>query len=125
MGPNILKTRPLASPSVFESGNTEFIDRSVFDPQFENADNTLQGKRFYFNQKYLIKNSSDSLNTRKWSVGNIITLENKYYQFKQSTPNEYFGESTGFTQINDKVSFDTFLVNFNTFIYVSICQFFK
>jgi hypothetical protein len=98
----------------FESGNTEFIDRSVFDPQFENADNTLQGKRFYFNQKYLIRNSSDSLNTQKWSVGNIITLENKYYQFKQSTPNEYFGESTGFTQINDKVSFDTFLVNFNT-----------
>ena len=98
----------------FESGNTEFIDRSVFDPQFENADNTLQGKRFYFNQKYLIKNSSDSQNIRKWSVGNIITLENKYYQFKQSTPNEYFGESTGFTQINDKISFDTFLVNFNT-----------
>jgi hypothetical protein len=100
--------------SNFESGNTEFIDRSVFDPQFENADNTLHGKRFYLNQNYLIKNSLDSLNTRKWSVGNIITLENKYYQFKQSTSNEYFGESTGFNQINDKVSFDTFLVNFNT-----------
>ncbi len=100
--------------SNFESGNTEFIDRSVFDPQFENADNTLHGKRFYLNQNYLIKNSLDSLNTRKWSVGNIITLEDKYYQFKQSTPNEYFGESTGFNQINDKVSFDTFLVNFNT-----------
>ena len=98
----------------FESGNTEFIDRSVFDPQFENADNSLQGKRFHFNQKYIIKNSVDSLNTRKWSIGNIITLENKYYQFKQTSPNEYFGESTGFTQINDKVSFDTFLVNFNT-----------
>ena len=100
--------------SNFESGNTEFIDRSVFDPQFENADNTLHGKRFYLNQNYLIKNSLDSLNTQKWSVGNIITLENKYYQFKQSTPNEYFGESTGFNQINDKVSFDTFLINFNT-----------
>ena len=100
--------------SNFESGNTEFIDRSVFDPQFENADNTLHGKRFYLNQNYLIKNSLDSLNTQKWSVGNIITLENKYYQFKQSTSNEYFGESTGFNQINDKVSFDTFLVNFNT-----------
>ena len=98
----------------FESGNTEFIDRSVFDPQFENADNSLQGKRFHFNQKYIIKNSVDSLNTRKWSIGNIITLENKYYQFKQTSPNEYFGEFTGFTQINDKVSFDTFLVNFNT-----------
>ena len=100
--------------SNFESGNTEFIDRSVFDPQFENADNTLQGKRFYVNQKYFIKNSLDSLSTQKWSLGNIITTENKYYQFRQSTPNEYFGESTGFTQINDKVSFDTFLVNFNT-----------
>lgn len=98
----------------FESGNTEFIDRSVFDPQFENADNSLQGKRFHFNQKYIIKNAVDSLNTQKWSIGNIITLENKYYQFKQTSPNEYFGESTGFTQINDKVSFDTFLVNFNT-----------
>ena len=98
----------------FESGNTEFIDRSVFDPQFQNADNSLHGKRFHFNQKYIIKNSLDSLNTRKWSVGNIITLENKYYQFKQTTPNEYFGESTDFTQINDKLSFDTFLVNFNT-----------
>ena len=98
----------------FESGNTEFIDRSVFDPQFENADNTLQGKRFYINQNYILKNSIDSLNTKKWSIGNIISLENKYYQFKQTTPNLYFGESLGPSQINDKVSFDTFFVNFNT-----------
>ena len=98
----------------FESGNNEFIDRSVFDPQFENADNTLQGKRFYINQNYSLKNSIDSLSTKKWSIGNIITVENKYYQFKQTTPNLYFGESLALSQINDKVSFDTFLVNFNT-----------
>ena len=98
----------------FESGNTEFIDRSVFDPQFENAENTLQGKRFYINQNYSLKNSIDSLSTKKWSIGNIITVENKYYQFKQTTPNLYFGESLSLSQINDKVSFDAFLVNFNT-----------
>jgi hypothetical protein len=98
----------------FESGNTEFIDRSVFDPQFENAENTLQGKRFYINQNYSLKNSIDSLSTKQWSIGNIITVENKYYQFKQTTPNLYFGESLSLSQINDKVSFDTFLVNFNT-----------
>ena len=98
----------------FESGNTEFIDRSVFDPQFENAENTLQGKRFYINQNYSLKNSIYSLSTKKWSIGNIITVENKYYQFKQTTPNLYFGESLSLSQINDKVSFDTFLVNFNT-----------
>jgi hypothetical protein len=98
----------------FESGNTEFIDRSVFDPQFENAENTLQGKRFYINQNYSLKNSIDSLSTKQWSIGNIITVENKYYQFKQTTPNLYFGESLSLSQINDKVSFDAFLVNFNT-----------
>jgi hypothetical protein len=98
----------------FESGNTEFIDRSVFDPQFENAENTLQGKRFYINQNYSLKNSIDSLGTKQWYIGNIITVENKYYQFKQTTPNLYFGESLSLSQINDKVSFDAFLVNFNT-----------
>ena len=98
----------------FESGNSEFIDRSVFDPEFENADNTLQGKRFYINQNYLINNSKDSLITKKWSVGNIISIEDKYYQFKQSSPNVYFGESLSLGQINDKVSFDTFLFNFNS-----------
>ena len=98
----------------FESGNSEFIDRSVFDPQFENADNTLQGKRVYLNQNYFITNSTDSLNIKKWSFGNIISLENKYYQFKQDSPNIYFGESNNATQVNDKISFDTFLVNFNS-----------
>ena len=98
----------------FESGNSEFIDRSVFDPQFENADNTLQGKRVYLNQNYFINNSTDSLNIKKWSFGNIISLENKYYQFRQDSPNIYFGESNNATQVNDKISFDTFLVNFNS-----------
>ena len=98
----------------FESGNSEFIDRSVFDPQFENADNTLQGKRVYLNQNYFINNSTDSLNIKKWSIGNIISLENKYYQFRQDSPNIYFGESNNATQVNDKISFDTFLVNFNS-----------
>ena len=98
----------------FESGNSEFIDRSVFDPNFENADNTLQGKRIYLNQNYFITNVKDSLNVKKWSLGNIISIENKYYQFKQDSPNIFFGVSNDVSQVNDKTSFDTFLVNFNT-----------
>ena len=98
----------------FESGNSEFIDRSVFDPQFENANNKLEGKRFYVNQTYALTNTKDSLNIKKWSFGNVISVEDKFYQFKQSSPNVFFGESTNVTQINDKVSFDTFLFNFNT-----------
>jgi hypothetical protein len=98
----------------FESGNSEFIDRSVFDPQFENANNKLEGKRFYVNQTYVLRNIKDSLNIKKWSFGNIISVEDKFYQFKQSSLNTFFGESTNASQINDKVSFDTFLFNFNS-----------
>ncbi|MBT8274482.1 MAG: hypothetical protein KJO77_11800, partial [Bacteroidia bacterium] len=36
----------------FESGNREFIDRSVFDPQFEDAENILIGKRFHLDHRY-------------------------------------------------------------------------
>ena len=98
----------------FESGNSEFIDRSVFDPQFENANNKLEGKRFYANQTYSLTNTKDSLKIKKWSFGNIISVEDKFYQFKQSSPNVFFGESINSNQINDKVSFDTFLFNFNS-----------
>ena len=98
----------------FESGNSEFIDRSVFDPQFENANNKLEGKRFYVNQTYALTNSKDSLNIKKWSFGNVISVEDKFYQFKQSSLNTFFGESTNASQINDKVSFDSFLFNFNS-----------
>ena len=40
----------------FTSGNKEFIDRSVFDPNFENAENILKGKRFHFEHSYSLIN---------------------------------------------------------------------
>jgi len=34
----------------FENGTDQFLDRSVFDPYFENADNELVGRRYYIDQ---------------------------------------------------------------------------
>ena len=36
----------------FENGVNQYLDRGVFDPNFENAHNELLGKRFYIDQVY-------------------------------------------------------------------------
>src|SRR5690606_10249706 len=38
--------------ALFKSGDPEFINRSVFSPNFEDAENMLEGKRFYLNHQY-------------------------------------------------------------------------
>ena len=96
----------------FETGDSEFLDRSVFDPVFQNADNKLVGKRLYLNQSYSIKKLKDSLNEKSIKIGNIILSESKYYQFKQNSPNSFFGESSEFSSINDKTKLKSLLFNF-------------
>lgn len=91
----------------FESGEKEFIDRSVFAPNFENAENILEGKRFYLDHQYHILNPADSLNNHL-SVGQIISFEDKYYQFTQTARNDFFGEAFLSASIDDKVTLEHF-----------------
>lgn len=76
----------------FETGDENFIDRAVFDPQFEDAQNILKGKRLYLNHEYEIANPKDSISNRL-IVGQTINFEDKYYEFYQSTSNEFFGDA--------------------------------
>ena len=47
----------------FENGNEEFIDRSLFDPLFEDAQSSLEGRRYYLDDTYqLILNITTSEN---------------------------------------------------------------
>ena len=96
----------------FENGNPEFIDRSLFDPIFENAENELRGKRFHLDHYYNVVQQNDSLKKNYLSVGNIVTFKDKFYQFKQSTQNDFFGESFN-TIINDKVKLEDFYIEGN------------
>jgi hypothetical protein len=92
----------------FESGNEEFLDRSIFDPNFENAENILKGKLFYLDQSYNVVKKSDSLPKNSLSIINTISFEDKYFQFSQTTPvPEYFGDSFN-NNINDKVTLENF-----------------
>ncbi|MGS2727721.1 putative porin [Psychroserpens sp. BH13MA-6] len=98
----------------FLSGDEDFLDRSVFDPNFENAENILVGKRFYLNHDYKVLTSNDSLN-KSLSVKHIIEFEDKYFQFDQTNSVEtFFGNSFYDNNLRDKVT----LENFNTKIAV-------
>lgn len=101
----------------FESGDAEFKDRSVFSPNFENAENILEGKRFHLEQLYQISKTTDSLNKGSLYVGNILTLHDKFYEFSQTTQDDYFGDAFLSSDLKDKVKLEYFhtsgFVNYN------------
>lgn len=93
----------------FESGSQEFLDRSVFDPHFENAESKLVGKRFYINHQYAIKQAKDSTQN-ELKLRNIIEFEDKFFRYDQLVADEEFFGNSFSTLIRDKNT----LENFNT-----------
>ena len=86
----------------FENGNSQFLDRGVFDPNFENAHNEFLGKRFYVDQSYVLI-EKDSISDSNLELFNSIYLEEKKYKFQQSASDEFFGDSFVSQEINDKI----------------------
>ena len=89
----------------FEIGDEQFVDRGVFDPQFENASNQFSSKRFFLDQIYHF-NKTDSLSKSTYSIRHILSYEEQENRFDQTSPNNFFGESF----INEKIS-DRILLN--------------
>lgn len=92
----------------FQSGDNEFKDRSVFNPNFENAENVLEGKQFFLNHTFDIVKKKDSLSKNQLKISNTVSLEDKFYQYTQtSSVTSFFGDA--FTNsINDKVTLEDF-----------------
>jgi hypothetical protein len=101
----------------FISGDEEFIDRSVFDPNFDDAENILVGKRFYLDQEYKLIQPTDSLN-QSLTIKSVINFEDKYFQFDQSTSSRFFGDAFNQNTIRDRVTLENFetelLINYKT-----------
>lgn len=91
----------------FRSGDPEFINRSVFSPVFEDAENMLEGKRFHLDHEYNLIKSTDSI-SNNLSIGQIVSFEDKYYQFTQVKRNDFFGDAFVNANINDRVSLENF-----------------
>ena len=93
----------------FESGEPEFIDRSILEVNFENAESLLKGKRFYLDHNYKIIRKKDSLSKNKLSIGHIISFEDKFYEYNQSrSVPDFFGEAFKSTRLKDRATLEHF-----------------
>lgn len=93
----------------FIAGDAEFLDRSILEVNFENAENILVGKRFHLEHKYDVIEKKDSLSKNKLSVGHIISFEDKYFQYDQTTANtNIFGSAFKSSALKDRATLENF-----------------
>ena len=96
----------------FENGNSEFFDRSLFDPLFEDAENNLKGRRFYFDQSYQLK-PKDSLGNNGIKLENFFMIEDKSYTYLQDRNSVFFGDSFVSSNILDQSNYNHINSEFN------------
>lgn len=90
------------SVDLYRSGNEEFLDRSRLEVNFEDAQNTLFGKRFFLKHSYqLIK--QDSLSNSGISVSHILKYSDKEFHFKQENASPLFGPAYENVGLKDEV----------------------
>lgn len=90
---------------LFISGEPEFLDRAIFDPNFENAESVLKGKRFHLDQQYqLIR--KDSTSSHQLNVNHIISFEDKSFQYDQTNRSPLFGEAFSNSGLRDRVTLE-------------------
>jgi len=86
----------------FETGVEEFTDRSRLSVQYQNAQNILVGKRYYFEHDYKILKQKDSLRDNNLRVGHTFNYETKYYIYDQTSQSDQFGDSYVSSALRDR-----------------------
>ncbi|WP_203257810.1 putative porin [Hyunsoonleella ulvae] len=100
----------------FESGAEDFLDRAIFDPNFENAENILRGKRFHLDHAYNAlnkvvkkvkpKNPKDSISTYKLALNHVVSFEDKSFQYDQTSQSTLFGDAFTSSSFRDRVTLE-------------------
>ena len=87
----------------FTTISDESDDRTILSVNFENAENLLNGKRYFLDHEFRIS-KPDSLGNGKLAVGHQIEYTNKKYYFEQSDTEEgFFGTAQSETDFLDRV----------------------
>lgn len=113
----------LSDKTQFESGDADFQDRSRLDVNLTDATNKILGKRYFFQHQYkLLRKEKDSSSIEKTSlsIGHLFNYETKFYQFNQTTPNNFFGDAFSSSEIADKAHLKTLYNELNAEFYNSI-----
>ncbi len=82
-----------SSKELFETNDPEFVDRGRLDVAFEDAQNKLEGIRFFGIQEYALISRRDSTGYSVLTLGSTFNYERKKYNFTQTKPYEGFGAS--------------------------------
>jgi len=81
------------SKELFEQGISDFDDRGRLDVLFEDAENKLEGLRFFGRQEYDLITRKDSLQYTVLTLGANLSYEDRFYEYRQTAPFDGFGDS--------------------------------
>ena len=101
----------------FESGDSNFRERSRLITNFVDAENVLRGNRYFIEQDYKLWRKTDTsrIVDSELKIGYTFNYEVKNYEYKQANANDIFGNS--FTSdIDDRLHY----VKFFNEAYVSL-----
>ena len=97
------------SKKAFIDGDPDFIDRSLIENRFKNAESFMIGKRSYINHFFYLGTNND----QNFLVGQELFYETKSFNFVQVLSNKFFGDVFSDGPINDLSR----LSNFNNKFY--------
>lgn len=102
------------SLSLFINNDSEFSDRGRLDVNFEDAENKLEGYRFYGDHQYELISNRDSTGYSVMTLGNVLSYQYKSFKYIQNKPFKDFGPSYKTSDLSTK----TRLADFNAKAYV-------
>jgi hypothetical protein len=94
------------SIQLFIDDVSDFKDRGRLDVNFEDGENKLEGLRFYGEHEFLLIQKLDSTSQNELTIGNAISYEDKFYQYKQKNPYDGFGPSYMTQDLKTKVKLE-------------------
>ena len=96
------------SITLFETNDSEFTDRGRLDVNFEDAENKLEGLRFFGELEYDLIRQKDSVNTNIVTIGVDGMYEDKFFEYRQNSAYEGFGDSYRPTDLLTKTKLEDF-----------------
>lgn len=96
------------SIALFKANNPDFEDRGRLDVNFEDGEGKLEGLRFFGIQEYELIRKRDSVDYSVLTIGNTISYEDRFYEYRQNEPFEGFGESYLVANLKKTTKFENF-----------------
>jgi len=93
---------------LFINNADDFKDRGRLEVNFQDAENTLEGKRFHLEHEYALINFRDSLSYTSLTLGNTVSFEDKFFRYQQARPFDEFGPAYATQNLRDRVTLEEF-----------------